>query len=134
MQVQQRDIDQSKVGCKAVVESFQPKLADYGPETDLFADQDMGWNMGWIWGHCTTEDGRPHMFARWLNQDEIVTYTWTISSPDLFSQAEIISAPGARAGEALRGRGPLALRVRPGGDALVQPGVRPRRRGHVQAR
>lgn len=93
MQVQLRDIDQARVGCKAVVESFQPKLADYGPETDVFADQGMGFNMGWIWGHCTTEDGRPHMFARWLGQDEIVTYTWTISSPDLFSQAEIVAAP-----------------------------------------
>ena len=54
MQVQQRNIDQARVGCKAVVESLQPKLADYGPETDLFADHDMGFNMGWIWGHCTT--------------------------------------------------------------------------------
>ena len=92
MQVQLRNIDQSKVGCKAVVESFQPTLADYGPQSTVFADQDMGFNMGWIWGHCTTEDGKPHMFARWLNQDEVVTYTWTISSPDLFSAAEIVAA------------------------------------------
>jgi hypothetical protein len=91
MKVQMRDIDPAKVGSKPIVENFVPTHSDYGPESEVFAAEGMGFSMGWIWGHCTTEDGTPHMFARWLGIDDIITYTWVNTSPDIFVEAEMVA-------------------------------------------